>query len=690
MAPITLCDEEPQIDQLIQTMFPKATVIGDKTADPAAPLRPVYQLNEIIGYAFESNDLVDLPGFSGERINLLIGIDTQGTFTGVSLLHHHEPIFMHGLGPKPLLEFLRQYEQHSVADRFIVGRKKGHTNTGATYLDGVTKATVSVIVANDTILNAALKVARSKLAEFAQQPPATIKFDHLENMSWPTLLSSELVRHWTIDRSTVETALDGSLNDYPTQRLNLTNETLDKDTPDDKTGKNKIELYYAYLNPPTIGQNLLGGHEYQQLMARLKPGEHAFAIMSEGFYSYLKDDFKPGTVPAHISLVQHGLPISIRDTNFYEMGALSLMTGAPKLDNLHIFRIRPQAGFDPSAPMQLQLIIELAKNHLITDRVSFDDDYTLPARFFDVVKVENTEQNTELWVRIWQSRSGQIIILLIALALLTIAFIKQHKLTRQHKFFHRFRWAFLIFTLLFIGFYAQGQLSVVNIFTVLLGLRNDFDIGVFLLDPIIFILWVYTFISLFLFGRGLFCGWLCPFGALQEMLSWLSKRLGLKQVNIPNALHRRLLKVKYLLLFSLLGLCFYSLNYAEKAAEIEPFKTAITLTFIRYWPFVVYAVLLLGIGLYIHKFYCRYVCPLGAGLAILGHFKLFEWLTRRKECGSPCQLCHHRCEIDAIKKTGEIDYDECIQCLECIVIINDPQQCAPAKVALKKSAIRSN
>ena len=101
-----------------------------------------------------------------------------------------------------------------------------------------------------------------------------------------------------------------------------------------------------------------------------------------------------------------------------------------------------------------------------------------------------------------------------------------------------------------------------------------------------------------------------------------------------------------------------------------------TLTFIRSWPFVVYALLLLVVGMFIHKFFCRYLCPLGAGLAVLGKFSLFRWLHRRAECGSPCQLCKVRCEIDSINRDGSIDYNECVQCMECIVILNNDDQCA--------------
>ena len=90
----------------------------------------------------------------------------------------------------------------------------------------------------------------------------------------------------------------------------------------------------------------------------------------------------------------------------------------------------------------------------------------------------------------------------------------------------------------------------------------------------------------------------------------------------------------------------------------------------------------------IHKFYCRYVCPLGAGLAILGRLRLFSWLTRIDACGKPCQHCHNKCEIGAIKRSGAIDYDECIQCLECIVILNNEDQCV-AQISARKKAERA-
>jgi len=74
---------------------------------------------------------------------------------------------------------------------------------------------------------------------------------------------------------------------------------------------------------------------------------------------------------------------------------------------------------------------------------------------------------------------------------------------------------------------------------------------------------------------------------------------------------------------------------------------------------------------------------------VLGRLRLFSWLDRVKLCGSPCQVCKNHCGINAIRTDGRIDYDECIQCLECVVILNDEDQCVD-KLLQKKQARRAN
>ena len=652
----------------IKAIFPKATRFGEPEQNP--PVVPVYQLNELLGYAFKSTDLSDLPGFSGDPINLLIGIDTRGKFVGVQVLSHHEPIFMHGLGEGPMFNFIHQYVGRSVKDRIIIDSRRASqsdgSENGTVYFDGVTKATVSVLVINDIMLSAALKVARAKLEGFEQATPSRVREDVFEPLTWSQLAEKGWIKRWPLLVDEVETGLGDSIAVYP---------EIDIDESTSADGSLLFsDLYYAYLNPPSVGQNLLGVEEYARLMSVRKPGEHLIWVASNGPFPFVEEGFRPGTVPTRIGMSQNGLPVDIRDIDFLDDTGFQSGDG-PYLERAHIFRIKAQAGFDPAQPLEMQFNLDVKRNHLIRDQASFSDQYGLPEHLFEKVEIEEFVQDP-LWLRIWKDRIGDTVVMLLALVVLTGLFIWQHRMTQHSVWFHRFRWGFLLFTLGFVGFYTQAQLSVVNIYTLLLALVNGFDIRVFLLDPIIFVLWTYVFISLFLWGRGLFCGWLCPFGVMQELTSKLAKLLKIKQLKISDQRHQRLQKLKYVILLVLVGSAFFSLSLAEKMAEIEPFKTAVTLVFVRSWPFVLYAVLLLAAGLYIHKFFCRYLCPLGAGLAILGRFSVFKWLKRRKECGAPCQLCKVRCEIDSINRDGSVDYDECVQCLECIVILNNADQCA--------------
>ncbi len=664
-----------QRQALIQELFPKATDIRERLAD--YPVYPVYQLQELLGYAYESVDISPLQGFAGKPINLLIGLDSRGRFTGVKILNHHEPVFLHGLGEEPLYEFIAQYPGRSLSEQILIdtaGRSKGKdVNGNMVYFDGVSKATVSVLIINDTLLSSALKVARQKLEGFTQAPATRAKDDFFEPLDWQALLDRGYIGQWRLSTAEAEAALGRTLDQYP-------------DLPEPAPNEAFTELYYGYINAPMVGRNLLGDEGYRALMERIGPDAQIMVVMSDGIYPHLSDDFKPGSSPARLGLQQNNLALEIRDLNVWNDTIKIVPETTPDFSRSTLFRIGGTAGFNPGAEANLTLNIRLARNHLMTDRseqaipVSFSDE------LFETVEVAPRPEDTRapVWIGLWKERWLTITLLVLSLILVTYVFARQRTFSRYPSLLHRFRWGFLFFTLFFIGFYAQGQLSVVNIYTLLLAIWDGFSLNVFLMDPVIFILWVYTFISLFIWGRGLFCGWLCPFGALQEMAAWLGEKLNFRQIKVSEIWHRRLIYLKYPILLVLVGTAFYSLTLAEKLVEVEPFKTSITLFFVRTWPFVVYAVGLVVLGMFIHKFYCRYLCPLGAGLAVLGRFRLLSWLDRVELCGQPCQHCKNSCGINAIKKDGSIDYDECIQCLECVVILNDEDQCVDKRLKKKQ------
>ncbi len=663
---------------LIQELFPSATVIEDKLPD--YPVYPVYQLQELIGYAYESIDHSRLQGFAGKPISLLIGLDTRGRFTGVRVLNHHEPVFLHGLGEEPLFAFVDQYEGRSLREQIIVSTsnssRSGRSADGnVVHFDGVSKATVSVLIINDTVLSSALKVARTKLEGFAQSAPTRAKPDFYQPLSWQQLVDRGYIGHWRIAADTVESALGRPLADYP-------------QSVEPSPGEPFAELFFGYINSPMVGRNLFGDEGYTRLMQRLDDNAQVLVLVSRGAFLHVSDDFVPGSAPDRVGLTQNNLAVEMRDLNLLDQNLDFRAEGVPSFEASHLFRVGGNAGFNPGAEATLKLNVELARNHLVVDRATLDFPVQFNSDLFEAVEQapDPGASRQPVWVGLWQERWWQISLLIAGLTVLTVFFAKQKSLSQNPKLVHRFRWGFLLFTLFFIGFYAQGQLSVVNIYTLFLAISDGFSLDVFLLDPVIFILWTYTFITLFIWGRGLFCGWLCPFGALQEMAAWLGEKLKVRQIKVPEHWHRRLILLKYPILIGLVGTAFYSLTIAEKLAEVEPFKTSITLFFVRSWPFVFYAIGLLLMGMFIHKFYCRYLCPLGAGLAVLGRLRLFSWLDRVELCGNPCQHCKNECGINAIRKDGRIDYDECIQCLECVVILKDEDQCVDKRLRNKQRA----
>jgi 4Fe-4S binding domain len=281
------------------------------------------------------------------------------------------------------------------------------------------------------------------------------------------------------------------------------------------------------------------------------------------------------------------------------------------------------------------------------------------------------------WIKLWQSRGLDIAILLSGLFILSLGLIAQKRFSANSQRLRILRTVYLLFTLGFIGWYAQGQLTIVNITAALESLTTGGDLSFLMNDPMTVILWLFVGLTLLVWGRGTFCGWLCPFGALQELISLVANAIGIRQRRLRAALDAKLKWVKYLVLATLLTSLYVAPRFAEKAVEIEPFKTAISFYFQRDWPYVLWAVACLLLGVVVYRGYCRYICPLGAALASVNFLQRWSWIARRDACGTPCQSCRHRCEYQAIAPTGKINYSECFQCLDCVSIYQDDQRCLP-------------
>ena len=187
-------------------------------------------------------------------------------------------------------------------------------------------------------------------------------------------------------------------------------------------------------------------------------------------------------------------------------------------------------------------------------------------------------------MKIWRGNVVKIGTTIVALGALTLIFFFQNALVRRPKVYAWVRRGYLLFILVWLGWYANAQLSVVNVLTFANSLLTGFSWEYFLSAPLIFLLWASIAAGLLFWGRGPFCGWLCPFGALQELLNNIAQAVKIPQYRLPWGLHERLWPIKYIIFLGLFGMSLYSTAFAEQLAEVEPFKTAIVLKFAREWP----------------------------------------------------------------------------------------------------------
>ena len=668
-------------------LVPGANRFGPLQGQPA--IAPAYKNDQLVGFAYLNSEFANATGYSGKPIQLLVGIDPKGVLTGLKLVEHKEPIVLVGIPEKRILEAVNK----------LIGADMDSVVRGAApapQVDIVSGATVTVLVIGDSIVRSATKLIKSGRlgaqdnAAASAAPLASKAIDpgKSEIRDWQGLVGDGSIRRLILSVADVNKAFEKSGNADAAARP-------EEGDPEDTF----IDFYVADVAVPTIGRSLLGDDGYQRLAGRLKPGQQALIVAGSGRYSFKGAAYVRGGIFDRIELIQDTNSIRFRDRDHTRLGSL-VAEGAPDFPEIALFTVPPEFALDPTEPWVLQLLVQRVVGAREKAWMTFDLGYRLPdahmkrlappappaaaarARSSAPSAAETREAGTPptadeepLWMRIWRADVVKIGTTVAALGALTLIFFFQNALVRRPRVYTWVRRGYLLFILVWLGWYANAQLSVVNVLTFANSLLTGFSWEYFLAAPLIFLLWASIAAGLLFWGRGPFCGWLCPFGALQELLNNIAQAVKIPQYRLPWGLHERLWPIKYIIFLGLFGMSLYSTAFAEQLAEVEPFKTAIVLKFAREWPFVIYALTTLSAGLFVERFFCRYMCPLGAALAIPGRIRMFEWLRRWPECGSPCQRCANECPVQAIHPEGHINVNECIYCMHCQELYFDDHRC---------------
>ena len=642
--------------EVLAIVFPGAERIGEEGGSPLAA--PVMMKGELVGYVYSTLDVVAAPGYSSVPFDVVVGVDLAGTITGAKVLFHNEPHVLGDAIRQPLLDrFLASHAGH---------RLRG-PNPTALPPDFVTGVTVTARAMRDALEDAGRMVWGSRVEVKRITGPVVDVYGY-RPMSLAELLAEGSVARRKVTNAEIQRLFEAAhgAGARPNAPPGTPEETF-------------VEFFVALATPPAIGRNLLR-QDYSRAMQRVPDGAQAIYVASDGRFDFLEDGFigQPDDYTFnHLRAVQDERVFRFTRARYQRLQTAG-GEGATGRRVAALFSFEPRSGFDPLQPWRLEFLVDgTAPGGLASVRLALD--YALPATHI----LLPGQEPVPAWVQAWRAQSVELAVLGFALVVLTLILAFQERLTRMRRAHRWVRNGFLLFTLVWLGWIVGGQFSILHIVNYLQAPFRGFDYGFYLMEPLIVVIAGYTALSLVLLGRGVFCGWLCPFGALQELLAQTARALRLPQWHPSETLQKRLWPLKYVSALTVLGLSFYSLDAAVAAAEVEPFKTAISAHFLRAWPFVIYAAALVGVGLFTERAYCRFLCPLGGTLAILGHVHAFDILRRRDECGNPCHLCERACPVRAIGRSGKINMDECFQCLDCQVEYNDDRRCPPLAKARK-------
>ena len=176
-----------------------------------------------------------------------------------------------------------------------------------------------------------------------------------------------------------------------------------------------------------------------------------------------------------------------------------------------------------------------------------------------------------------------------------------------------------------------------------------------------------------------FCGWVCPFGAIQDWLAWVARKIHLPRLQIPWKYQRFLQLSRYIWA----GLItFAGVHYAFLSARFyfndNLFHNMLT------WTSGLTLGTFLIIGLFVDRPFCNYFCMKGAMDGLMSIIRPISIKRDSKTC-IHCHLCDKICPMNVrVEHTNFVRHPNCINCMKCVGVC--PKQC----LALRLMALKKN
>jgi Na+-translocating ferredoxin:NAD+ oxidoreductase RnfG subunit/ferredoxin len=620
---------------LLEEVMPGADRFDPAEGDP--PVKRAYRGDELIGYVFLTSDLPpQVSGYSGP-VGAVVGMTLDGVLTGVRVTDYSESR-RYDWGDflsDPWL--LRQFTGKHVGERFRVNED----------IDGIAQVTISVRALARGVRDAARRVA---IAYAAGAPAAAVAVSEadLVAMSWFEMRERGVAVMLAVNQAG-RAPLSLSLVHVPNEEFGrymvgrLYQNVVDALAR--RGGADQVVLYVvdgsAFMPPLRTGWSFEQGGRSVAI-----PSEDVVSIGTPGGGLLLDESSQVGAILLDHEDVDVTAPLTIAfDRGRPELGtfrveytsqaALARMAQAAATATA---AVPERAGVESPAPSVDRPSAAAPTATAPTPEVAPE----LPPEQlvqFDLSEVGEDDAYGDLVGSVsWLRLSSTLLVLLLA----TLAFFTKSP---------PLRWVSLATTVVVLGWIDGGFLSVSHV-TGLIWVGPSAITS----DLSLLIMVAFTLVTVLLWGR-VFCGYLCPFGALQDFIDRLVPARFKRE--LPKGLHRTALKGKYVILAVIL-LPAIAGSRASLYQYFEPFGTVF---FIGRNPLLwAIAGAILIAAAVVPRFYCRYACPLGASLAIASMVSLRR-IPRVEQCDF-CKVCEHHCPTGAIDGPA-IDFKECVRCNEC-------------------------